>query len=122
MSESLISVVAAALTVLGAVFTAILTYRATRKRDVTTDALTSRRDTIADRDALIETLQKDIRGLKGDMQGQRVETSELRSEVKDVRNHNSALTIFIYKMLAILRKHNLIDEINIMDVPEDIHI
>jgi hypothetical protein len=122
MSESLISVVAAALTVLGAVFTAILTYRATRKRDVTTEALTSRRDTIADRDALIETLQKDIRGLKGDMQGQRVETSELRSEVKDVRNHNSALTIFIYKMLAILRKHNLIDEINIMDVPEDIHI
>jgi peptidoglycan hydrolase CwlO-like protein len=122
MPESLLSIAAAALTVLGAVTTAVLTYRATRKRDVTTDALTSRRDTIADRDNLIETLQEDIKNLKSDMQDQKKETADLRSEVKEVRNYNNALITFIYKMLAILRKHNLTDEINAKDVPEDIHI
>jgi peptidoglycan hydrolase CwlO-like protein len=111
----LVSIAAAAFTVIGAVVTSVLTYRATRKRDVTTDALTSRRDTIADRDALITTLQEDTLHLKADVQ-------ELRSEVKEVRNYNNVLTNFIYKMLAILRKHSLTDEINAKDVPEDIHI
>jgi ubiquinone biosynthesis protein UbiJ len=92
-----------------------LVYRSTRKGDEATEKLTERRDTIADRDSLIETLREDMKGLKSDM-------ADLRVEVRQVRNHNNALTTFIYKMLAILRQHNLTDEINPKDVPEDIHI
>jgi hypothetical protein len=52
----------------------------------------------------------------------KADLADLRTEVRQVRSHNNALTTFIYKMLAILRKHNLTDEIDPRDVPEDIHI
>lgn len=90
-------------------------YKATRKGDEATTRLTERRDTIADRDSLIETLREDMQNMKADL-------ADLRTEVRQVRSHNNALTTFIYKMLAILRKHNLTDEIDPRDVPEDIHI
>lgn len=120
--NNLIILLAAVVTAVAAVVGSFLVYRATRKRDKTTDALTERRDTIADRDALIDTLQEDIKTLKTDMQAQKSETAELRVEVREVRNHNNALVSFIYKMLAIFRRHGITEEIDPRDVPDGIHI
>jgi exonuclease VII small subunit len=46
----------------------------------------------------------------------------VEKEVNKVRDQNNALVTFVYKMLAILRTHNLTDEINPLDVPDGIHI
>jgi len=115
MPDNLIALLAAGVTVTGAVVTAVLTYRATRKRDKTTDALTERRDTIADRDSLIKTLNERVDGVED-----RLHAAE--NEIKQVRNHNNALVAFVYKMLAIFRKHGITDEIDPKDVPDGIHI
>jgi hypothetical protein len=52
--------------------------------------------------------------------GERME--RIQREVDKVRDQNNALVTFVYKMLAILRSHNLTDEINPHDVPDGIHI
>ena len=87
-----------------AVTVGVLTYRATRKGDSTTAVLTERRDTIADRDSLIDALQEDIRALKVDMQAQKEETAELRHEVNEVRQHNNALIRYAYRCVDLLRQ------------------
>ncbi|QDK01907.1 membrane protein [Arthrobacter phage Vibaki] len=46
----------------------------------------------------------------------------VEKEVRTVRDQNNALVTFVYKMLAILRSHNLTDQINLADVPDGIHI
>ena len=46
----------------------------------------------------------------------------VEKEVTKVRDQNNALVTFVYKMLAILRSHNLTDQINPLDVPDGIHI
>ena len=46
----------------------------------------------------------------------------VEKEVRSVRDQNNALVTFTYKMLAILRRHNLTEEINPLDVPDGIHI
>ncbi|CAH0296406.1 hypothetical protein SRABI26_04393 [Arthrobacter sp. Bi26] len=46
----------------------------------------------------------------------------VEKEVHKVRDQNNALVTFVYKMLAILRTHNLTDEISPLDVPDGIHI
>jgi len=122
MPEWFVPVVSSVGAVASAVTVAVLTYKATRKGDTATAVLTERRDTIADRDSLIDTLQEDIKSLKDDMRSQKEETGKLRAEVKQVSEHNNALTTFIYKMLAIFRKHNLTEEIDPKDVPDGIHI
>ncbi|UVF61148.1 membrane protein [Arthrobacter phage Aoka] len=43
-------------------------------------------------------------------------------EIREVRDRNNALVTFVYKVLAILRAHNLTDQIRPDDVPDDIHI
>lgn len=43
-------------------------------------------------------------------------------EVREVRDQNNALVTFVYKMIAILRTHNLTDQIDPLDVPDGIHI
>lgn len=86
-----------------AITVGVLVYRATRKGDATTAVLTERRDTIADRDSLINQLQEDISSLKTDMASQKVETAELRSEVRQVREHNNALIRYCYRLIDIIR-------------------
>lgn len=103
MPEWLVPLLSSVLAVASAITVAVLTYKATRKGDTTTAALTERRDTIADRDALINQLQEDISGLKSDMASQKVETAELRSEVREVREHNIALIRYAYRLIDILR-------------------
>lgn len=121
MPDNLITIIAACVTVSGAIVTAVLTYRATRKRDKTTDALTERRDTIADRDALINQLQEDIGSLKTDMASQKVETAELRSEVREVREHNNALIRYVYRCIDLLRQLGHADKIP-TPPPNGIHL
>jgi hypothetical protein len=43
-------------------------------------------------------------------------------KLRALGDHNQALTTFVYIMVAILRRHNLIGEINKQDVPEGIRI
>jgi exonuclease VII small subunit len=46
----------------------------------------------------------------------------VEKEVNKVRDQNNALVTFVYKMLAILRSHDLTDQLDPMDVPDGIHI
>lgn len=46
----------------------------------------------------------------------------VEKEVRTVRNQNNALVTFVYKMLAILRTHDLVGKIDPLDVPDGIHI
>lgn len=43
-------------------------------------------------------------------------------KLRTLGDHNQALTTFVYVVLAILRRHNLIGEINPQDVPDGIRI
>lgn len=43
-------------------------------------------------------------------------------KLRDVINRNHALTTFIYVLVAILRRHDLLTEINQMDVPDGIRV
>ena len=103
MPEWFVPVVSSVGAVASAVTVAVLTYKATRKGDTATAVLTERRDTIADRDSLINQLQEDITSLKTDMASQKVETAELRSEVREVREHNNALIRYCYRLIDVLR-------------------
>lgn len=48
----------------------------------------------------------------------RIDAAE--SEVREVRSSNMMLTAFIYKLLVVVRRHELTDEIDPDDVPEGI--
>ena len=85
------------------------------------DEATERRDTIADRDALIDSFKEDIRALKEDVKSQKAETATLRQEVQAVRDHNNALINFCYRLLAIIRRHGHEDEIP-LPPPTGIHL
>jgi septal ring factor EnvC (AmiA/AmiB activator) len=103
MPDWFVTLVSAVLSFASAVAVGVLVYRSTRKGDTTTAVLTERRDTIADRDSLINQLQEDISSLKTDMASQKAETAELRSEVQQVREHNNALIRYCYRLIDILR-------------------
>lgn len=46
----------------------------------------------------------------------------LEQKLRALGDHNHALTTFVYVVLAILRRHGLIGEINPQDVPDGIRI
>lgn len=46
----------------------------------------------------------------------------LEKQFRIVSHHNEALTTFIYLVIAILRRHGLLEEINSKDVPDGIRI
>lgn len=81
----------------------------------------------------IGTLQQQYKDLEAQRKSDRAEHAEelkkrderldtVEKEVKKVRDQNNALVTFVYKMLAILRSHNLTHELNPLDVPEGIHV
>lgn len=71
---------------------------------------------------LIETLRKQIEDLQHDRAADLERIENIEREVREVRDHNNALVTFVYKMLAIFRKHGLTDQIDPKDVPDGIHI
>lgn len=85
------------------------------------DEATERRDTIAERDSLIDSFKEDIKALKEDVKAQKAETATLRQEVQAVRDHNNALINFCYRLLAIIRRHGHEDEIP-LPPPNGIHL
>lgn len=102
--QDLTTTAGAALSFLGGLFSAFLVYRAQRRKDGATAEQTARRDTIADRDALLDQLQQELASI-------RTEVGELRREVAEVREHNtalmnqnSALISYAYRLLALVRQ------------------
>jgi hypothetical protein len=51
-----------------------------------------------------------------------VRLDALEHKLRALGDHNQALTTFVYVVLAILRRHGLIGEINPQDVPDGIRI
>lgn len=123
MSDTItIAIIAGISTCLGGVVVALINGLVQRRKTIVESRLTERRDTIADRDSLIETLRKDVHDLKAEVitqrkdsedfkVAQRAETALLRGEVQQVRDHNNALISWIYRAIAVFRKHDLLDEI-----------
>ncbi|MBP3044898.1 hypothetical protein KKR91_01090 [Arthrobacter jiangjiafuii] len=74
----------------------------------------ARRDTIADRDGLIDKLNGRIDDLE-------VRVKSTEDEVRAVRDHNNALINFCYRLLAIVRRHGHEDEIP-LPPPSGIHL
>lgn len=78
------------------------------------DRASARRDTIADRDGLIDRLNERIDDLE-------VRVKSTEDEIRVVRDHNNALITFCYSLLAIIRRHGHDDEIP-NPPPNGIHI
>ena len=81
----------------------------------------------------IETLQKQYTDLNAARQADKIEHAKdlairdakierIERDVQEVRDRNNALVTFVYKMLAILRAHELTAKIDPADVPDGIHI
>lgn len=62
------------------------------------DTAAERRDTIADRDAWINTLNERI-----DKLDTRLQAAE--NEIEQVRDHNNVLINYCYRLIAIVRRH-----------------
>lgn len=117
----LIALIAGSCTVLGGALSALINARVQRRKTAVEAQLTERRDTIADRDDLISGLRSDVTALKAELKdqkkeseefrvAQRVETAQLRTEVQQVRVHNSSLITWVFDAIAVFRKHDLLDE------------
>jgi hypothetical protein len=78
-----------------------LTEQITRVENAREDDKKEHQEELAKRDERLDAFEKKLRAL-GD--------------------HNQALTTFVYIMVAILRRHGLIGEINPQDVPDGIRI
>lgn len=78
------------------------------------DRATERRDTIADRDGLIGKLNERVDDLDA-----RLAAAE--KEIREVRTMNDRLKAGLYRVLHILREHDLLHLIKAGDIPEDIH-
>jgi hypothetical protein len=46
----------------------------------------------------------------------------IEKRLGEVSRHNDALTTFVYILVAILRRHGLLEEINSQDVPDGIRV
>lgn len=122
----------AAVIITGA-FTALFTYRSSvkvKKLDVDGEAYLRAKGITAD---LILELRQEIKDLGNRRKEDKIEhdaemakrdlrLDNVENEVRAVREHNNALTTFIYKLLAIFRQHNMLDQIDPLDVPEGIHL
>jgi hypothetical protein len=113
--------------------TALFTYRSSvkvKKLDVDGEAYLRAKGITAD---LILELRQEIKDVANRRKEDKVDhdaemakrdlrLENVENEVRAVREHNNALTTFIYKLLAIFRQHNMLDQIDPLDVPEGIHL
>lgn len=76
------------------------TAEAQAQASLTESQQTERRDTIADRDALITTLSTRMDEMQGRM-------DTLEDEVREVHTHNLSLTNFILRCITVLQKNGL---------------
>lgn len=82
---------------------------------------------------LIEQLRKQVDRVEKAREDDKVEHADelakrdkrldaFEEKLRDVINRNHALTTFIYVLVAILRRHDLLAEINSQDVPDGIRV
>lgn len=87
--------------------------RAERREDRADDK--QERDTqITERDRLLELVNKEL------VDPLRVEVNELRAEVKTVKARNTSLIVYVYQLLAVIRRHHL--EHEIPEPPEGVEL
>lgn len=131
MEEPWVAVLGYVLGALGVTSAGVFGFIANKGRN----KLESRRDTVADRDGLIESFQESVTSLRTDVR-------DLRQEVKEVRDHNrvlveqnaallnsnsallssnSALLAFGYQTIGVLRENDLASQIP-NPVPAEIHL
>lgn len=86
----------------------------TKKTRGPEDFATQRRDTIADRDGLIDKLNERIDDLE-------VRVKSTEDEIRVVKDHNNVLINYCYRLIAVIRRHGHDDEIP-TPPPNGIHI
>ena len=94
----------AVLSFIGGLFSAFLVYVSQRRKDGAESEQTGRRDTIADRDALLDQLQQELAALTSEVRQLRAEVAEVREHNTALLNQNSALISYAYRLLAIVRQ------------------
>lgn len=111
------AIIAATGLILGALVTAIFTYLNGRSNR----GLEGQRDTVADRDSLIDQLQEEMKEVRLELGTQKGEIREMRSAFEGVKQHNNALIAYIQRLLSIIRHAGLEAELP-PDKPDGVHI
>lgn len=112
--DPVITVFGLVLAFLGSVIAAALVYLAARAKNRND----FRRDTIADRDGLIDTFKDTVNLYRTETSGLRTETTDLRNEVGTLRDevrtshgHNVELTTWSYRAIDVFTEHDLYHKI-----------
>lgn len=84
-------------------------------------SLIGKRDTVADRDSLIDQLQEEMKEVRLELGTQKVDIREMRSAFEGVKQHNNALIAYIQRLLSIIRHAGLEEELP-HDKPDGVHI
>lgn len=71
---------------------------------------------------VVERLRLQVEDLDKGRKEDQKRITEVAEEVRKVRDYNNQLITFIYKMIALIRRHELTGEIDPKDVPDGIHI
>lgn len=98
-----------------------LTARFTRKSSITAHALEARRDTIADREQLIETMQEQLAGALTRLTAAESKIAKQGEELAKVGNRNNELVTYVYKTAAVMRAEGLTDKMP-RPAPDGIHL
>lgn len=98
-----------------------LTARFTRKTSITAHALEARRDTIADREQLIETMQEQLAGALTRLTAAETKITAQGEELAKVGNRNNELVTYVYKTAAVMRAEGLTDKMP-TPAPDGIHL
>lgn len=114
MEAAIIAGVAALLGVLGKALFDYFSGRGSR-------SLEGKRDTVADRDSLIDQLQEEMKEVRSELTAQKGEIREMRSAFEGVKQHNNALIAYIQRLLSIIRHAGLEGELP-ADKPDGVHI
>lgn len=102
---------------LGSVIAAALVYLAARAKNRND----SKRDTIADRDGLIDAFKDSVELYRTETAELRTEVGSLRVEIREVNGHNTEFTTWTYRAVDVFNAHDMADKIP-RPMPYGIHI
>lgn len=106
----------------GAILTKCFTFLRDSRRDKVKVVIDQRRDTVSDRDALIEKYFKDAEIQSGRMDRLEKRIEEAEVEIKQLGERNNALVSTAYKLIAVIRQLNGLHLIKQEDLAPGIHI
>ena len=101
--DPLITIFGLVLAFLGTVIAAALVYLAARSKN----RIDIRRDTVADRDGLIDTFKETVLLYRTETSDLRSEVGTLRDEVRTSHGHNVELTTWSYRAIDVFTEHDL---------------